>query len=150
MMTELIPPLIRDYFRILDAETNRTSRLRAIRGLMLWLREREDEEIELAREAGMSWREIGEAQERPRQVVHRQASQTRRRPRVRGLTAAEFDHVGTPDLRYWLKWWSAPERTPEGVEEAGRDPRGEQQKLQREIKARERLGVAGRERDRSW
>jgi hypothetical protein len=150
VMTEPIPPLIHDYIRVLDENANRRSRLRAIRGLMLWLREREAEEIELAREAGMSWQQIGEAQERPRQVVHRQASQTPRRARVRGLTSPEFEHVGTPDLRYWLKWWSAPERTPSGADEDGRDAHIEQEKLRREIEARERLGVAGPKRSGSW
>jgi hypothetical protein len=58
--------------------------------------------------------------------------------------------VGTPDLRYWLKWWSAPERDPAGVEEAGRYPLIEQAKLRQEIDAREKLGVAGPRRHRNW
>jgi hypothetical protein len=66
------------------------------------------------------------------------------------LTSPEFDHVGTPDLRYWLKWWSAPGRSPHGANEAGRDPVLEQNKLKREINAREQLGVAGPDRDRNW
>lgn len=145
-----IPSLICDHLRTLDRCVEPLGRLRAIRGVGRWLRESEETEIERAREAGMSWQQIGEAQDRPRQVVHRQASRTPHRERVRGLTSSDFDHVGTPDLRYWLKWWSAPERAPEGVEEAGRDPRAEQEKIGREIEARERLGVAGPDRDRSW
>jgi hypothetical protein len=145
-----IPELIRDYIRTLDVGTDRAARLRAMRGVALWLRQSEDHEIELAREAGMSWQQIGEAQARPRQVVHRQASQAPHRPRVRGLTSPEFDYVGTPDLRYWLKWWRDPERKRDGQEEAGRDPRVESRKLEQEIEARERIGVAGHGRDSAW
>jgi hypothetical protein len=150
MTTVTIPPLIRDYLRELEQSSDPLERLRAIRGVATWLRASEDSEIERAREGGMSWQQIGEAQGRPRQVVHRQASKTPYRPRVKGLTSSEYDHVGTPDLRYWLKWWSAPERSPDGVEEAGRDPVDEQQKLKREIAAREKFGVAGRDRDSGW
>jgi hypothetical protein len=82
--------------------------------------------------------------------VNEVSSQTPHRPRVRGLTAPEFDNVGTPDLRFWLRWWSDPERDPSGDEEAGRDPLEEQRKIKAEIEAREKLGVAGPNRDRTW
>jgi len=59
-------------------------------------------------------------------------------------------NVGTPDLRFWLRWWSDPERDPSGDEEAGRDPLEEQRKIKAEIEAREKLGVAGPNRDRTW
>ena len=145
-----IPPLIGDYLRTLEESSDPLERLRAIRGVAIWLRETEDAEIERAREEGMSWQQIGEAQDRPRQVVHRQASKTSHRPRVEGLTSKEFDRVGTPDLRYWLKWWSAPERSPDGAEEAGRKPVEQIEMIKREIEAREKVGVAGRERHRAW
>jgi hypothetical protein len=145
-----VPALIRDYLRTLERSDEAFERLRAIRGIGRWLRDREDREIERAREEGMSWQQIGEAQGRSRQVAHRQARRAPRRERVRGLTSPEYDHVGTPDLRFWLEWWSKPERTPSGLEEAGRDPLAEQAKLRREIEAREQLGVAGPARDRGW
>jgi len=47
---------------------------------------------------------------------------------VRRLTSPGFDHVGTPDLRYWLEWWSAPERRPTRAE-AGRDRQADCAKL---------------------
>jgi len=115
-----------------------------------WLRDLESEETTKARESGATWAEIGASQDRPRQTVHRQASKTPHRPRVEGLTLAEYRHVGTSDLRYWLEWWSEPERSPEGREEKGRDPEEEKRKLRAEIEARERLGVAGPDRDRVW
>src|SRR4051794_2845585 len=96
-----IPDLIHDYLRTLDESPEPLRRLRAIRGVSRWLRASEETEIRRAREIGMSWQQIGEAQDRPRQVVHRQASRTPHRPRVKGLTSIEFEHVGTPDLRYW-------------------------------------------------
>jgi hypothetical protein len=145
-----VPAIIRDYMELLNLSDTPAPRLRAMRGILQWLREVERIEIERARESGMTWEEIGDAQDRPRQVVHRQASKTPHRPRVNGLTSPEFDGVGTPDLRYWLTWWSAPERSRGGVEEKGRDPKEEQQRLVKELAARERLGVAGPERDRAW
>jgi hypothetical protein len=72
-----------------------------------------------------------------REVVARQAAKTPHRPHVKGLTSSVFDGVGTPDLRHWLKWWSAPERSPHGAEEDGRDPVAEQKKIRAEITARE-------------
>jgi hypothetical protein len=106
-----VPPLIRAYWELLQTEDDPAVRLRAIRGLGQWLRAVEEAEIERAREARMTWEEIGAAQDRPRQVVHRQASSTTPyRPNVRGLTSPEFEHVGTPDLRYFEKWLSAPGR----------------------------------------
>ena len=145
-----LPSVIRDYVVALQTSNDPATRLRAIRGIGQWLIWAEREEIDRARERGMTWEEIGEAQDRPRQVVHRQASKTPHRPRVKGLTSPEYDGVGTPDLRYWLKWWSAPERSPEGYEERGRDPHEEQRRLKAEIAARERYGVAGPDRDRGW
>jgi hypothetical protein len=71
-----------------------------------------------------------------RKAVHKE-SKPPQRPRVKGLTSPVFDGVGTPDLRYWLKWWSAPERSPDGAEEKGRDPVAEQKKIKAEIHARE-------------
>jgi hypothetical protein len=70
--------------------------------------------------------------------------QTPHRPRVRGLTAPEFDNVGTPDLRFWLRWWSDPERDPSGDEEAGRDPLEEQRKIKVEIRRARNSGSPGR------
>lgn len=146
-----IPPLIRDYLDSLDRGSDLVTDLRAIRGIAHWLRELEDATIASAREAGMTWEEIGAAQERPRQNVHRQAnSKTPYRPLIRGLTSPEFDHVGTPDIRYWLRWWAAPERSADGPDEKGRDPVAEQRKLRAEIEAREQLGVAGPYRSRAW
>jgi hypothetical protein len=147
-----IPALIRDDFESLDnSGTEPRDRLRAIRSLQVWLSQALEVATQLARERGMTWEEIGEAQNRPRQVVHRQAtSKAPRRPRVRGLTTPDFEGVGTPDLRYWLKWWSDPARDPSGYEERGRDPLAEQLKIKAELRERERQGYAGPNRDQAW
>src|SRR5947209_3042394 len=57
---------------------------------------------------------------------------------VAGITSSEFDGVEMATLRYWLKWWSDPQRSQWGREEAGRDPEAEAAKVLREIEARER------------
>ena len=56
---------------------------------------------------------------------------------ARGLTDPDLEGVPMATLRYWLAWWTAPERTPYGAEEAGRDPEVEAAKVRREIEARE-------------
>jgi hypothetical protein len=134
-----VPPLLGEYWELLQSEDDSAVRLRAIRGLGQWLRAVEEAEIERAREAHMTWEEIGAAQDRPRQVVHRQASsRTPYRPNVRGLTSAEFEHVGTPDLRYWERWLSASGRAEE-LAKKGRSRRTELRRIRAEIEARERL-----------
>jgi hypothetical protein len=68
---------------------------------------------------------------------------------VRGLTSAEFEHVGTPDLRYFEKWLSTPGRAEE-LAEKGRSARAELRRIRAEIKAREQAGYAGPHRDRNY
>jgi hypothetical protein len=58
---------------------------------------------------------------------------------VPGVTHRDFDGVEMATLRYWLSWWSSPDRSPYGREEAGRDPQVEAERVRREIEARERL-----------
>ena len=65
------------------------------------------------------------------------------RPRVPGLTAPDFVGVATPELQVWLRFWSAPERWPEGPAEAARDPKWEQERIRAELRARAGLGGAG-------
>jgi hypothetical protein len=57
---------------------------------------------------------------------------------VAGVTHPDFDGVDMTTLRYWLRWWTSPERSPYGREEAGRDPAVEAERVRREIEARER------------
>jgi hypothetical protein len=80
-------------------------------------------------------------------------SKTPYRPNVAGLTAREFAHVGTPDLkRSWLPYWEA-------VRDGRRAPnRGDSiedapvhiAKIKREIEAREAEGYAGPNRHRTY
>ena len=60
----------------------------------------------------------------------------RRRGNVDGLTDADFDGVYSATLRYWLKWWCDPARSPDGDEERGRDPIEEAKRIWRELDAR--------------
>lgn len=55
---------------------------------------------------------------------------------IPGLTHPDFNGRSTQTLEGWLKWWSDPARSPDGKEEAGRDPADEVVKIQRELGAR--------------
>jgi hypothetical protein len=139
-----LPPLIRDAFALLGREEeDALLRLAALRTLRGWLGEQERAALAAARAHDYSWEEIGRAQGRPRQAVQRQARQRPQRPRVPGLTAPDFVGVATPELQVWLRFWSAPERRPEGPEEAARDPKWEQERIRAELRARAGLGGAG-------
>ncbi len=81
-----ISPVIRDTFESLERDDDALTHLRALRGLKTWLVEADQRALEEARDPGFTWEQIGEAQGRARQAVHRQATQTPPRPRVRGLT----------------------------------------------------------------
>jgi hypothetical protein len=58
------------------------------------------------------------------------------RPNVVGLTDADFDGVGAPDLRNWLDYWCNEDRSRAEAEAKGIDRREEIRKIQAEINAR--------------
>ncbi len=79
---------------------------------------------------------------------------TPHRPRVGWVKHPEYDHVGTPDLRNWLKYWegvAAGTRTltPGSNDRVEMAP-VEIAKLTSEIEAREKVGFAGEGRDAGW
>ena len=140
-----LPPLIRDAFELLAREEqDALIELAAIRTLRGWLGEREPAGLAAARAQDCSWEEIGQAQGRPRQAVQRQARQAQR-PRVLGLTAPDFVGVATPELQFWLRWWSAGGWRPEGPGDAPRDPEREQERIRAELEAREQRALAGKD-----
>jgi hypothetical protein len=63
---------------------------------------------------------------------------------VKGFTDPEFDGVTSSTLRFWLWWWSSPERSPNGVEEKGRTPAHEAAFVRAELEAREAAGLLRR------
>ena len=141
-----LPPLIRDAFELLAREEeDALVQLAAIRTLRGWLGERERASLLVARAQDYTWEEIGRAQGRPRQALHRQASRQAQRPRVLGLTAPDFVGVATPELQVWLRWWGAGGWRPEGPGEAPRDPKGEQERIRAELTAREQRALEGRD-----
>lgn len=93
--------------------------------------------IEHAQKQGRSYQQIADVQERPRQAVHR----TLKGARGRGLTHPDFDGVSSSTLRYWLDWWSDPQRSLAGAEEAGRDPATEAARVRAELEEREAAGL---------
>jgi hypothetical protein len=140
-----LPPLIRDAFELLAREEeDALVQLAAIRTLAGWLGERERGGLAIARAQDYSWEEIGRAQGRPRQAVHRQARQAQR-PRVFGLTAPDFVGVATPELQFWFRWWSAGGWTPESPGEPPRDPERVQKRIRAELTARKRRAVEGKD-----
>ena len=141
-----LPPLIRDAFELLAREEeDALVQLAAIRMLAGWLGERERAGLAAARAQDYTWEEIGHAQGRPRQAVQRQARQAQR-PRILGLTSPDFVGVATPELQFWLRWWSAGGWSLAAPEEAPRDPTREQERIRAELTARERRAGTGRRR----
>ena len=122
----------------------RSCALAALGTLRGWLGAQERAALAAARAQDYSWEGIGRAQGRPRQAVQRQARQRPQRPRVPGLTAPDFVGVATPELELWLGFWSAPERRPDGPEEAARDPKGEQERIRAELRAQASAAPPGR------
>ena len=139
-----LPPLIRDAFALLGREEeDALLRLAALRTLRGWLGEQARAALAAARAHDYSWEEIGRAQGRPRQAVQRQARQRPQRPRVPGLTALDFVGVATPELQVWLRFWSAPERRPEGPEGPPATRSGSRRRIRAELRARAGLGGGG-------
>jgi len=62
-----------------------------------------------------------------------------------GLTAPDFVGVATPELQFWLRWWSAGGWRPEGPGDAPRDPEREQERIRAELEAREQRALAGKD-----
>lgn len=61
---------------------------------------------------------------------------------VRGLTDVEFDGVGTPDLRAWLRYWCNEGKSLAEARARGLDRHDEIARLQAEINARYDAGQA--------
>ena len=61
---------------------------------------------------------------------------------VRGLTGPEFDGVGTPDLRVWLRYWRDEEKSEGEAHTRGLTRRDEVARLEKEIDARYHAGQA--------
>jgi len=131
-----IPERIKGELEALEADDDPLANLRSLKVLRDWLHDMEIRSIEAAQDQGRSFQQLAEVQERPRQAVHR----TLKHARSRGLSDPVFDGVTSSTLRYWLDWWSAPERTPDGAEEDGRDPATEADRVRVELEAR---GAAG-------
>jgi hypothetical protein len=132
-----IPEKIEAAFTALRAEEDPLVNLRSIKTLRDWLSDMEIRCIEVAHEAGRSFQQIAEVQERPRQAVHR----TLRDSRTAGLTDPVFGGISSSTLRYWLDWWSDASRSADGAEEAGRDPAAEAARVRAELEARFDAGL---------
>ena len=135
-----IPKAIEDAFDAMRGNDDPLTSLRTIKVLRDWLSDMEIHCIETAHTAGHTFQEIAEVQERPRQAVHR----TLKSARTPGLTDPLFEGVSSSTLRFWLEWWSAPERSSAGVEEAGRDPAVEAARVRTELNARADAGILRR------
>lgn len=147
-----VPHIVKSEFTSLEVEADPIKNLRSLAAVRDWAQEAEIALIDMAQrgesttspstpgaqlQGGQSFQEIGEALERPRQAVHRSVAATK----SEGLAYPEYDGVSSSTLRYWLRWWSDPVRTPEGFEEAGRDPARERRKLRKELEARAAAGL---------
>ena len=134
----LIPTHIRAEFDQIEAVDEPLEVLRPIGAVREWLREAELRAIREASDRGESLARIGDALGTDKQNIHQKLRSSRS---AKGLTSPEFDGVITRTLRYWLWWWSQPERNPSGAEEKGRDPIAEAAKVRAELEAREAAGL---------
>jgi hypothetical protein len=134
----LIPRHIRQQFDRIEALDDPLEVLEPIGAVREWLRESELSAIAAAREAGASFARIGDSLGTEKQNVQQKLRQTLRE---HGLTDPEFNGVSSSTLRYWLWWWSRPERSPEGFEEKGRDPQAQAAAIMAELTERERAGL---------
>ena len=61
---------------------------------------------------------------------------------MRGFTDPEYDGVGTPDLRAWLRYWCDERKSSEQARMLGLSRQEEIERLQAEINARYDAGQA--------
>jgi hypothetical protein len=66
---------------------------------------------------------------------------------VGGFTDPEFDGVGTPDLRAWLRYWCDKRKSAEEARVRRPSPRDEVARLRAEINARYQAGQARKPAD---
>ena len=141
-----VPTEIKSAFSNLQEKGDQLENLRELKRIREWVADSETAMIDLAqREGGATFQQIGEVLNQPRQAVHRAQSRTR----SEGLVHPDFDGVSAATLRYWLKWWRDPERTPDGAEEQGRNPQHEADKVLAELRAREEAGLLRKPIDRA-
>jgi len=131
-----IPKMMRDELEQLAATDEPLRNLASVEVLEEWLADVKTYLTEEARKRGHTLEQIGAAQHRHPQAVHR----TLKKARAEGLTHRDFNGVSSSTLRYWLDWWEDPARERGGKEEAGRDPNNEAQRIRKELEAREELG----------
>lgn len=134
----LIPDHIRVEFERIQELDDPLAALEPIGAVREWLREAELHAIKQASEDGASLARIGNALGTAKQNIHQKL---RTATSSKGLTSPEFDDVTSSTLRYWLWWWSRPERRAAGVEEKGRDPAHEAAVVRAELEAREAAGL---------
>ena len=137
-MMMLIPTHVRAELDRIEQLDEPLALLGPIGAVREWLREAELRAIREASDRGESLSRIGDALGTDKQNIHQKLRSTRG---ARGLTGPEFDGVISRTLRFWLWWWSQPERNPSGAEEKGRDPIAEAAKVRAELEARQAAGL---------
>jgi hypothetical protein len=133
-----IPNHIREQFERIEALDDPLDVLEPIGAVREWLRESELRAITAARESGASLARIGSSLGTDKQNIQQKL---RTASNTKGWTDPEFDGVTSSTLRYWLWWWSSPERSPNGVEEKGRDPQQQAAIVRAELEEREDRGL---------
>jgi hypothetical protein len=134
----LIPNHIREQFARIEELNDPLAALEPIGAVREWLRECELHAIKQASERGASLARIGNALGTDKQNIHQKLRTTNN---AKGLTSPEFDGVTSSTLRYWLWWWSRPERRATGVDERERDPAEQAAMIRAELEAREAAGL---------
>jgi hypothetical protein len=134
----LIPNHIRTEFERIEELDDPLAVLEPIGAVREWLRESEFHAIKQASERGASLARIGDALGTDKQNIHQKLRTT---SNTRGFTNSEFDGVTSSTLRYWLWWWSRPERSATGADEKGREPADQVAMIRAELEARQAAGL---------
>jgi hypothetical protein len=132
-----VPQWVYEDFGRLAADPDPLANLRTLERLGDWIDDMRIAVAARAKDEGHTLQAIGDIQDKPRQAVHR----TLKAARSRGFTDARFEGVDSSTLRYEFDWWSSNERTPNGAEEAGRDPKIEAARVLAELEARYDAGI---------
>ncbi len=127
-----IPEPIKEELTKLASSDDPLENLGSLHAIGDWIADMKLFAMERAQGERRTLEQIGAITQQPRQAVHRSLKASR----MEGLTHPDFDGVSSSTLRYWYDWWTDPRRDPNGVEEAGRQPGVEAEKVFKELKAR--------------
>ena len=130
-----VPQWVHEEYSRLVADADPLSNLRSLERLSGWIDDMRVAVAAQAKEAGHTFQEIGDAQQKPRQAVQRKLKSSQ----SRGLTDPQFDGRDSSTLRYMFDWLG--DQLAGGAVEPGRDFSMERAQVLAELEARYHAGI---------